>query len=153
MFSSRWVSRLIILVEVEDILWHKQVSLKMSIFAWHISCVIGCQQRPTWLLEAFFLQTSILVWQVAALTLVRSWIDFSAVDAHSLSDHFVQFTYSAGGLWAWRSFLQLVWLACVWVVWNKRNLWIFSNSENSVTRLLDKVKHFPIGGFGRRILL
>jgi hypothetical protein len=54
--------------------------------------------------------------------LVRSWIGFSAVDAHTLSDHFVQFTYSAGGLRARRSFLQLVWLACVWVIWNERNL-------------------------------
>ncbi|KAK2362876.1 hypothetical protein QL285_087903 [Trifolium repens] len=63
-------------------------------------------------------------------------------DAHNLSDHFVQFTHSAGGLRARRSFLQLVWLACVWVVWNERNLRVFRNYENSVYQLLDKVKMF-----------
>jgi hypothetical protein len=36
------------------------------------------------------------------------WIGFSSVDAHTLADHFVQFTYSAGGLRARRSFLQLI---------------------------------------------
>jgi hypothetical protein len=28
--------------------------------------------------------------------LVRSWIAFSAIDSHHLSDHFYQFTYSSG---------------------------------------------------------
>jgi hypothetical protein len=45
--------------------------------------------------------------------LVREWIGFSTTDASGLSDHFVQFTYSASGLRARRSFLQLVWLACL----------------------------------------
>jgi hypothetical protein len=66
----------------------------------------------------------------------------NSVDAHSLSDHFVQFTHSADGPSARRSFLQLVWLVCVWVVWNERNLRVFHNSENSVHPLLDKVKLF-----------
>jgi hypothetical protein len=74
--------------------------------------------------------------------LVRSWIGFSAVDAYSLPEHFVQFTYSAGGLRARRSFLQLVLLACVWVVWNERNLRVFRNSTNTLHQLLDKVKIF-----------
>jgi hypothetical protein len=38
--------------------------------------------------------------------------------------------------------LQLVWLACVWVVWNERNLLVFWNSENIVHQLLDKVNLF-----------
>jgi hypothetical protein len=59
-----------------------------------------------------------------------------AVDAYSLTDHLVQFTYSAGGLRVWRSFLR------VWVVWNERNLRVFGNTENNVHKLLDKVKFF-----------
>jgi hypothetical protein len=74
--------------------------------------------------------------------LVGSWIGFSAADAHTLSVHFVQFTYSAGGLRLRKSFLQLVWLTCVWVVWNERNLKVFRNSANSVHQLLDKVETF-----------
>jgi hypothetical protein len=143
----------------EDLLWHKQVPLKVSIFAWRLLrdrlptranlvargilppdvhfCVTSCgavESAP----HLFLLcRTFGSLWP-----LVRSWIGFSAVDAHTLSDHFVQFTYSAGGLRARRSFLQLVWLACVWVVWNERNHRIFRNAANSVHQLLDKVKTF-----------
>jgi hypothetical protein len=41
--------------------------------------------------------------------LVRSWIGIPVVEYTSLlRDHFVQFTYSAGGSRAHRSFLQLI---------------------------------------------
>ncbi|MCI04297.1 hypothetical protein A2U01_0025344 [Trifolium medium] len=42
--------------------------------------------------------------------LVRAWIGSSLVDSTSLR-----------GSWARRSFLQLVWLACVWVLWTERS--------------------------------
>jgi hypothetical protein len=74
--------------------------------------------------------------------LVRSWIGFSAVDAPIISNHLVQFTYSVGGLRARRSFLQLIWLANLWVVWNERNLRLFRHSANYVHQLLAKVKMF-----------
>ncbi|KAK2370537.1 hypothetical protein QL285_083581 [Trifolium repens] len=143
----------------EDLLWHKQVPLKVSIFAWRLLrdrlptrsnlvahgilppdthfCVTGCRAVES--APHLFLLCSTFgsLWP-----LVRAWIGFSAVDAHTLSDHFVQFTYSAGGLRARRSFLQLVWLACVWVVWNERNLRVFRISANLVHQLLDKVKTF-----------
>jgi hypothetical protein len=61
--------------------------------------------------------------------LVQAWIGFSTADAHSLSEYFIQFTHSADGLRARRSFLQLVWLACVWVVCNERNLRVFQNFQ------------------------
>jgi hypothetical protein len=77
-----------------------------------------------------------------SMALVRSWIGFSAVDTHTLPDHFVQFTYSAGGLRARRSFLQLIWLACVWVIWNERNHCLFNNAESPMSLLLDKIKMF-----------
>jgi hypothetical protein len=117
-------------------------SLKVSILVWRLlryrlptktnlvsrgilapefhDCVTGCGGIET--ARHLFLSCSTFgsLW-----ALVRSWIGFSAVDAFSLTDHFVQFTYSAGGLRARRSFLQLVWLACVWVVWNERNLLVF----------------------------
>ncbi|GAU47886.1 hypothetical protein TSUD_404590 [Trifolium subterraneum] len=50
-------------------------------------------------------------------SLVSSWIGSSLVTTKTLSDHYIQFTTSACGTRACRSFMQLIWLACVWVVW------------------------------------
>ncbi|MCI63316.1 tether containing UBX domain for GLUT4, partial [Trifolium medium] len=41
-------------------------------------------------------------------SLVSSWIGSTPVDSLILSDHFVQFTSSVGGLRARRSFMQLI---------------------------------------------
>jgi hypothetical protein len=122
----------------EDLIWHSQVPLKVSIFVWHLlrdrlptkanlvsrdilspearHCVSGCGEVES--AQHLFLSCGTFgsLWP-----LVRSWIGFSLVDTHTLSDHFVQFTYSAGGSRAHRSFLQLIWLVCVWVVWSERN--------------------------------
>jgi hypothetical protein len=121
----------------EDLIWHKHVPLKISIFAWRLLrdrlptkdnlvsrgiiaptahlCVSGCgcveSARHLFLSCSFFGS----LW-----SLVRSWIDFSSLNSQSLSDHFLQFTFSSGGLHVRRSFLRLIWLLCVWVVWNER---------------------------------
>ncbi|KAK2421560.1 hypothetical protein QL285_032176 [Trifolium repens] len=110
---------------VENFLWHRQVPLKVSIFAWRLLrdrlptktnlvsrgilapdlhyCVRGCGGIKTH--QHLFLSYSIFgsLWG-----LVRSLIGFSAMDDSSLTDHFVQFTSSAGVLRARRSSLQLV---------------------------------------------
>jgi hypothetical protein len=143
----------------EILVWHKQVPLKVSIFAWRLLrdqlptktnlvardiispevhfCVSGCGGIES--AQHLFLTCSTFgpLW-----ALVRSWIGFSAADAYTLHDHLIQFTYSAGGLRARRSFLHLIWLACVWVVWNERNHRLFNNASSPVHLLLDKVKLF-----------
>jgi hypothetical protein len=122
--------------EANDLVWHKQVPLKVSIFARRLLrdrlptktnlvargiispevhfCMSGCGGIES--AQHLFLSCSSFgsLW-----TMVRSWIGFSAVDTHTLPDHFVHFTYSVGGLRARRSFLQLIWLAYVWVIWNE----------------------------------
>jgi hypothetical protein len=141
----------------DDLVWHRQVPLKVSIFAWRLLrdrlptksnlvargiispeahfCVSGCGGIET--AQHIFLSCSTFA---SLWGLVRSWIGFSAVDAHTLPDHFVQFTFSAGGLRARRSFLQLIWLACTWIVWNERNQRLFRNAAHSMHHLLGKVK-------------
>jgi hypothetical protein len=74
--------------------------------------------------------------------LVRSWIGVPVVEYTSLHDHFLQFTYSSGGFRARRSFLQLIWLACVWVMWKERNHRLFLDSASTISQLLDKIKLF-----------
>ncbi|WJX93598.1 hypothetical protein P8452_75105 [Trifolium repens] len=143
--------------EADDLVWHKEVPLKVSIFAWRLLrdklptksnlvargiispenqlCVSGCGGNES--AQHLFLFCSIYgsLW-----ALVRYWIGLT--DMHTLTAHFVQFTYSAGGLCARRSFLQLIWLACVWVLWNKRNHRLFSGTACPVPLLLEKVKMF-----------
>jgi hypothetical protein len=99
------------------------------------SCMSGCGRVES--AQHLFIDCSTFgsLW-----SLVRSWIDFSSVDPQNISDHFLQFTHSLGGLRARRSFLQLIWLLCVWVVWNERNCQLFRNSEMSMSQLLEKVK-------------
>jgi len=48
--------------------------------------------------------------------LVRDWIGFMGVDSNVLFGHFVQFVHSTGVSKARKSFLQLIWLLCAWVL-------------------------------------
>ncbi|GAU46852.1 hypothetical protein TSUD_241610 [Trifolium subterraneum] len=96
--------------EAEKLIWHHQVPLKVSIFAWRL------------LRDSGRVGTS----------LVRS----GRVGTSPI------FTSSAGGSRAHRSFMQLIWLACVWVVWTERNHRLFRGSTSSSPQLLDKIKLF-----------
>ncbi|AES65518.1 hypothetical protein MTR_2g040320 [Medicago truncatula] len=72
--------------------------------------------------------------------IVETWIGVSEADSHDLSDHFIQFITSTGHTRARRSFLQLIWLLCVWMVWNERNNRLFNNTQTSIEGLSEKVK-------------
>jgi len=76
---------------------------------------------------------------------VRDRIGFLGVDSHILFDHFLQFVHSTCGGKARRSFIQLIWLICAWVLWNERNNRLFNNSVTLIPRLLDKVKYLSLG--------
>jgi hypothetical protein len=136
-----------------DLVWHHQVPLKVSVFAWRIIrdrlptkanlvvrgvipteatyCVSGCGHVET--VEHLFLSCSTFasLWQQ-----VRDWIGFVGVDSNNISDHLVQFKYMTGAGKAKRWFLQLIWLLCTWVVWNERNNRLFNNVVTLVPRLL-----------------
>ncbi|PNX60547.1 glutamate-gated kainate-type ion channel receptor subunit GluR26, partial [Trifolium pratense] len=100
-------------------------------------CVSGCGEIET--VQHLFLSCSTFG---ALWPLVSSWIGSPLVTSQTPSDHFVQFSDSAGGLRARRSFLQLIWLVVVWVVWTERNHRLFRGSANSVHQMLDKIKTF-----------
>ncbi|GAU38426.1 hypothetical protein TSUD_396060 [Trifolium subterraneum] len=86
------------------LIWHSQVPLKVSILTWRL------------LRDRMFGS----LW-----SLVSSWVGSATVTTQTLSDQFVQFTSSAGGTRSRRSFMQLIWLACVWVVWTEWNHRLF----------------------------
>lgn len=146
-----------------DLVWHHQVPLKVSIFAWRLLqnrlptkanlaargvlqteaalCVAGCDQTET--AEHLFILCSscIALWQQ-----VRHWIGFVGADINKVVDHLVQFTYMTGVGKAKCSFLQLIWLLCTWVLWNERNNRLFNNVITGVPRLLDKIKSLSLAG-------
>jgi hypothetical protein len=115
---------------VANLIWHKQVPLKVSVFAWRLSrdklptktnlafhgiihpeaqyCAAGCGDMES--AQHLFISCSIFC---SLWSSVRSWIDLSSVDPQNLTDHFLQFTFSSGGHRAHRSFLRLLWLLCV----------------------------------------
>ncbi|GAU38071.1 hypothetical protein TSUD_318650 [Trifolium subterraneum] len=139
------------------LIWHPQVPLKVSIFAWRLlrdrlpsktnlvsrdilsleahHCVFGCGMAES--AQHLFLSCSICgsLWSLISL-----WIGSSLVDSQALSDHFIQFISSAGDSRARRSLLQLIWLACVWVMWHERNQRLFRGSSNPLSHMLDKIK-------------
>jgi hypothetical protein len=144
-------------VGVGELVWHKQVPLKVSIMAWRLlldrlptkvnlvrrgcldveaaGCMAGCGIAET--ANHLFLHCTTFgeVWHH-----IRAWIGVSGVDPHDLSDHFIQFINCTGHSKARRSFLQLIWLLCVWMVWNERNNRLFNNIHTSIEGLSEKVK-------------
>jgi hypothetical protein len=146
-----------ILDTTTNLVWHKQVPLKVSIVAWRLlkdrlptkinlrrrgiaqvldnQCVSGCGQAES--TSHLFLHCPVFgsLWQH-----IRSWIGVSGVDAENIRDHFHQFIHYSGHSRARRSFLQLLWLLCIWLVWNERNNRLFNNTESSIEKLVDKVK-------------
>jgi len=124
--------------EVSDLIWHKHVPLKVPILAWRLLrnrlptkanlvargilgqdahlCVSGCGEVET--TQYLFISCPIFseLWH-----LVRAWIRMSGVDPVDVSDHFLQFTHLIGGAATRRSFMQLLWLLCVSVLWTERN--------------------------------
>jgi hypothetical protein len=110
-------------------------------------CVTGCPQKSTWSLEWSYRLHIISVFldvvRWSQLIIYLSHVGLLVLSEHtSLRDHFIQFTFSAGGSRARRSFLQLIWLASVWVVWTERNHRLFRGSANTTHQLLDKIKLF-----------
>ena len=145
-----------------DLVWHKQVPLKVFVFAWRLisdrlptktnliarrvlstdmsSCVAGCGHPETAQHLFLLCNTFGSLWR-----LVRDWIGCYGVDADNISDHLLQFTHLSGGGNARRAFMQLIWLLCAWVVWNERNNLLFNNVVTPIPCLLDKIKTLSLG--------
>jgi hypothetical protein len=61
-------------------------------------------------------------------------------DPQHVTDHFYQFIYSSGGYTPRRSFLHMLWLCCIWVLWNEWNQRLLSNNVKAIMQLMEKVK-------------
>ncbi|XP_039688673.1 uncharacterized protein [Medicago truncatula] len=144
-----------------SLIWHNQVLLKVSLFAWRLlhdrlptkvnlvqrrvldteasMCVSDCGMSET--AQHLFLTCDAFssLWP-----LVRHWLGIIGVDTNVLLDHFFQFVNLTGGGKATRDFLQLIWLLCVWVLWNERNNRLFNNVVTSIPRLVALLTHLVL---------
>jgi hypothetical protein len=133
------------------------VPLKVSILAWRLLkdrlpnrsnlvrrgilqvsgaiCVAGCETEES--ANHLFIHCDVFgsLWQH-----IRAWIGVQGVDPFSITDDFLQFIHYTGTSKARRSFLQLLWLLGIWIIWSERNNRIFTNVETPINQLLDKVK-------------
>ena len=117
---------------VSEAPWHKSVPLKVSICEWRLFrnrwqtkdnlvrgiisfdnqlCISGCGQNET--IDHLLIHCPVFgnLWQ-----LVKSWIGVYSVCPQQVTDHFYQFVHSSSGNARRRSFLQLIWLCCIWVL-------------------------------------
>ena len=144
--------------QTSEFSWHKQVPLKVSIFAWRLLrdrlqtrhnlaargilpmdarlCLAGCGQVED--MHHLFLSCPFFG---ALWPLVRNWLGIEGVEDQTVTTHVGQFIHYAGGSRARRSFFHLIWLLCVWVLWKERNARHFRNTRNSLMHLFDQVKH------------
>jgi len=136
--------------------------MKVSVFAWRLLrdrlptksnlaargviphestlCVAGCG-LPESTQHLFLLcNTFGSLWQ-----LVRDWIGCSGAETNNISAYLLQFTLLTGVGKARSSFMQLIWLLCVRVVWNEQNNRLFNNVVAPIPRLLDKIKMLSLG--------
>jgi len=77
---------------------------------------------------------------------IFKWLGFSTVPHEQMSDHFLQFENLAFISKNINLVFYLIWLVCVWVVWNERNTRVFHQEETSLQIILDKIKIRSYGG-------
>ncbi|AES87507.1 hypothetical protein MTR_4g028380 [Medicago truncatula] len=112
-----------------------KVSLKVSIFA--CGCfVTNYLRNKFWRIEVFYPEACLCVFDCGQVEearhlviscnilgsmwpLLGSWFGFEGANYQDISDHFSQFIFSTGGLKSRRSFLHLVWLLSVRILWNE----------------------------------
>jgi len=73
-------------------------------------------------------------------THVLLWLSLSYVAPEGGRDHYLQFGHMVGLPHFSHSFLQLIWLACVWTIWKERNNRIFNQKATTTSVMSDKVK-------------
>jgi len=138
-------------------LWHKDVPLKVVLFAWRLfrdrlptkdnlfhrgvidndsrMCVAECGLEES--SHRLFLHYNVFG---SVCHFIYKWIGVVAVIPYNVSDHFNQFSYSSDVSKVRRSIIQVIWFASVWEIWKERNNKIFTDKECSVIQVVDKIK-------------
>ena len=133
-----------------DEVWHKQTPLKVSLFSWRLICnrlptrdnfvrrqilqnddnvcLGGC---GSWRLQTTFGS----VWHA-----ILQWLGISFIAPGAGRDHFLQFGHHAGLLRSSHPFLNIIWLACVWLIWKEQNNRVFHQKALDSQSIANKIK-------------
>jgi len=140
-----------------DDVWHKHVPLKVSLFAWRLlrnrlptqdnlvrrrvlhhndnECVGGCGLQETATHLFLNCDTFCNMW-----VSVSHWLNIHFVAPEVLRAHLLQFGHLEGLPRFTYSFLKLIWLACVWVIWREMNNHVFNQKASELQQMTDRVK-------------
>jgi hypothetical protein len=138
-------------------LWHKDVPLKVILFAWRVFrariptkdnlfrrnvigfdaqlCIGGCGEVETSPHLLFHCSVFGSVWNH-----ILRWLRLSAVLPYDAASHYYQFSNIGGVAKARCSILQVIWFATVWEIWKERNNRIFNDKYCSMSQVVDKIK-------------
>ena len=155
---------------VLDSIWHKDIPLKRSLFAWCLLCnrmpnegilfrwgiitrdsqlfVSGCGNIESTNLFFFAWNVFSSLWH-----LVHNWFGISSIDPFGITYHFLQFGRSTGASKARQSKMDLIWFSCAWVIWNEWNNKIFTNNTCSTIDFWMKLSCFPFCGWRKNMLI
>ena len=140
-----------------DDVWHKHIPLKVSLFAWRLlhnrlpahdnlvrcrvlhydanQCVGGCGLQETATHLFLNCDTFCNMWVA-----ISHWLNIYFFAPEVLRAHLLQFGHLAGLPRFTYSFLKLIWLACVWVIWKERNNRVFNQKASELQQMTDRVK-------------
>jgi len=100
-----------------------------------IICVGGCGSMEIADHLLFSCDTFGNVWLA-----VLPWLRLSFVAPAGCRNHFLQFGQLAGFPRSSYTFLRIIWMACVWIIWKERNNRFFHQMATAPHTLAEKVK-------------
>ena len=137
-------------------LWHKDVPLKVVLFAWrllrdrlptkdnlfrrHVVIIndqfcAGCEEVEISSHLIIHCDLFGTIWNH-----IFRWIGVSSVLPSDVISLFNQFNFIGGAVKSRRVLLQVIWFAKVWEIWKERNNRVFNDKNSSIPQVVDKIK-------------
>ena len=138
-------------------LWHKDVPLKVVLFAWRLfhdrlptKDILFRRQVINFDAQACVGESGEMETSSHLLLhcdmfgsgwyFILRWLGIYFVLPSDVISHFIQFSFLCGAAKSKRSILQVIWYATMWEIWKERNNRVFNNKICSIQLVVDKIK-------------
>jgi hypothetical protein len=74
---------------------------------------------------------------------IYQWLGISFIAPTCASDNLYHYDHLVGIPRLSHTFMTVIWMATVWVIWKERNNMIFNQKIDTLDHLVDKVKFMP----------